>query len=213
MGGDMSFQAPPRFAALLLVLILPEREKETLRGDLVEEYNLVVASLGERRARRWYWKQMARSVAPLLWASFRRGDWLKTLGAVTAGYVIVVTLVATGEYALSEIFPAPTRLYAVISLLIGFPVMFVAGYFVARIRSRAVSSFAVFVTLMGLLSLAVTGDAAPLWYQISLVLVGPTAALLGARLFIKNNQTRSNGSSGNFDQENSGRQSNRENMD
>src|SRR5215468_6154796 len=72
-GGRYEFSSPPRFAALLLVLILPEREKETLRGDLVEEYNLVVASLGERRARRWYWEQMARSVAPLLWASFRRG--------------------------------------------------------------------------------------------------------------------------------------------
>src|SRR5215510_7277610 len=136
----MIFEAPPRIAAMLLDLFLPEPQRETLQGDLVEEYNLIITNLGRGQARRWYRRQVTRSVAPILRANLRRGNWLKTLGAVMAGYFIVVVLVVISDYALAELFSGPTPLYAILSLVSGFPVLVAGGYFVARIRSRAVST-------------------------------------------------------------------------
>ena len=59
------------------------------------------------------------------------------------------------------------------------------GYLAAWIRPRAAVTLAVITAVMGVVSLAVTGDAAPLWYQIALIVMGPLASLAGGRIRIR----------------------------
>jgi putative ABC transport system permease protein len=66
---------PPVLADLLLYLTLPARSYECIRGDLTEEYYAMILpnlgpdlgpDLGVGRARRWYWRQVIRSIGPVL---------------------------------------------------------------------------------------------------------------------------------------------------
>jgi len=54
----MSPQAPPRWLERLLLLSLPSRDRETISGDLLEEYREVQAPrFGRLRANLWYLRQ------------------------------------------------------------------------------------------------------------------------------------------------------------
>lgn len=66
-GGDGS--GPPRLSAALLRLLLPERDREVILGDLEEEWNARRRASGRRAADRWYRLEALRSVLP---ASRRR---------------------------------------------------------------------------------------------------------------------------------------------
>jgi len=65
--------SPPKVAKLILLLV-PKRCRENLIGDLEEEYTtILLPEYGARRARAWYWWQVALSIGPLLWAQVKRG--------------------------------------------------------------------------------------------------------------------------------------------
>lgn len=65
--------SPPAGAKFILLLI-PKRNREHLIGDLEEEYRtILVPEYGVRKARTWYWWQVAISIGPLLWAHVKRG--------------------------------------------------------------------------------------------------------------------------------------------
>src|SRR5262249_39107342 len=56
---------PPKLADWLLYVTLPHNAYECIRGDLTEEYRpLILPGLGARKARRWYWQQVLRSIGP-----------------------------------------------------------------------------------------------------------------------------------------------------
>jgi hypothetical protein len=180
----MKHTAPPRLANWLLGLCLPERDKEMVLGDLVEEHALLASTLSPPHARRWYWDQAFRSSARSLWTSVWRGHWLKTLGAALVGYVVVALLVMGGEVAMSKLLTAGDLAYSLISLAVGLPAMVLGGYIAASMRPRAAVGLAVIAALMGVVSLAVTGGAAPLWYQLALIAIGPAGSLAGGRIRI-----------------------------
>ena len=59
---------PPRWSESLLRALLRDRDRDTISGDLLEEYReSAVPTLGERGARRWYRRQVAR----LVWREVR----------------------------------------------------------------------------------------------------------------------------------------------
>lgn len=63
---------PPSSARFLLLLI-PQRHREHLIGDLDEEYaTIVLPEYGLRKARLWYWCQVLTSLLPLLGAELKR---------------------------------------------------------------------------------------------------------------------------------------------
>jgi len=181
----MKSAAPPRPATGLLRIFLPERDRETLLGDLVEEHALLASTLPPRAASRWYWGQVLRSAAPLFWANIRRGGWLKTLGAALAGYVVVMLLVMAGDLAMSRLLSAGKLAYSLISLAIGFPIMVLGGYIAECLRRRGAVGLAVISALMAAVALASTGDGAPIWYQIALIVMGPLASVAGGRIRIR----------------------------
>ncbi len=167
-------------------LLLPKRDKEMLLGDLVEERRLVESAMGAREAERWRRAQIFKSVPPILWANIRRGGWLKTLGAAFAGYIVVAFLVIESDILLSPLLSAGRNVFCLVSLAAGFVVMMLGGYLVALIRRGAPTALGAIAGLLGILSLNTTGDRAPLWYQIALIIVGPVAALAGGRVCGRN---------------------------
>jgi hypothetical protein len=75
---------PPSLGMKLLVAFAPERTKEALCGDLIEEYR-------RRRSRVWFWRQVA--VALVLSATHEAGSKkLYTIRALLLGYVVATGL-------------------------------------------------------------------------------------------------------------------------
>ena len=151
----------------LLKLVLPRGDRDAVLGDLAEERAL------HDNPDRWYRRQVWRSLGPIMWANIRRGVWLKTLGAALAGYAVVVVLVMATMSVGTE---------PLLSLVLGFTSMLLAGYLTAWMRPGAPIALAVIVVVMGFVSLVTTGDQAPLWYQLALIVIGPVAALTGGKI-------------------------------
>jgi len=181
----MNRKAPPGLATWLFSLVLRQRDKEMLLGDLIEEHALLISSQGPRHASRWYRNQMLRSIVPVMWANIRRGWWLKTLGSAFVGYLVVVLLVMTGDIVMSKLLPVDEQIYSLVSLAAGFLAMALGGYLAAWMRPGAPVALAVISAVMGVVSMAFTGDRAPMWYQIALIVIGPAAALTGGRIRIR----------------------------
>jgi len=55
---------PPKSAEYFLLLFLNQRDRENLIGDLAEEYAEIAQKHGAVKAKFWYFKQAATSVAP-----------------------------------------------------------------------------------------------------------------------------------------------------
>jgi hypothetical protein len=82
---------PPVLPRLLITAATPAADCDSIVGDLFEEYNLRVQSIGRVRSDLWYWSQAIRSIPPLLSYSRAGGS----LGArVATGAVVVGVLIA-----------------------------------------------------------------------------------------------------------------------
>ena len=58
---------PPKRAEKLLYLLLPKEWRDSLPGDLEEEYKTIISpKFGRRYARLWYWKQVLVSIWRIL---------------------------------------------------------------------------------------------------------------------------------------------------
>lgn len=63
-------QSPPRLARLLFGLVARSEEKRTVAGDMDEWYSEIARLEGARRARRWYWGQVAAALPEFLRLAF-----------------------------------------------------------------------------------------------------------------------------------------------
>jgi uncharacterized membrane protein len=81
---DGSMGQPPRWAERLLRVFLPSRDRDTIAGDLLEEYReVVLPSRGTWRAQLWYVKQVLSFVDAV------------TLGLIIGGLAAIANLIAT----------------------------------------------------------------------------------------------------------------------
>ena len=88
MTGDPSTR-PPRWAESLLRTMLRPQDRETVSGDLLEEYRQsIVPALGAR-ANRWY----VRQVGPYLLRTTL--PWAALVGAILVGRSLLDTLAPT----------------------------------------------------------------------------------------------------------------------
>ena len=78
---------PPRLAVSLVNLFTPHEEAESILGDLLEEFSDLASKSGMAFARRWYWRQSARTVAHLIGSGFRGGPW-QIAGVVVVGFLL-----------------------------------------------------------------------------------------------------------------------------
>jgi hypothetical protein len=81
---------PPLLAYALLMAIAGPCEAEYIAGDLEEEFAIVRKASGRAAARRWYTRQVARSVCALLQLRIRSGEF--TQAALMAGLGVAAPL-------------------------------------------------------------------------------------------------------------------------
>ena len=74
---------PPRVAVWLIGLFTSDQEAEAVPGDLLEEFSYLASRSGVVFARRWYWRQTAKTITHLACAAFRSAPW--TMAAVIVG--------------------------------------------------------------------------------------------------------------------------------
>ncbi len=100
------FIRPPSLAVWLLSLFALAEKGESILGDLLEEFSLLVCKSGVASARRWYWRQTIKTVPRLAGFGFRSAPWL-TAAAVAGGFLLrklVGPLVGSAIFAVLERF-------------------------------------------------------------------------------------------------------------
>ena len=181
----MREDGPPRLAAWLLSVLLSERYREAVMGDLAEEYVLRLQGATGAGVSRWYWGQVCRSVPPVLWAALRRGRWMGTLGVAIGAYIGAGIVEFSANAALSRLLALGAPADSALGVIVGLMTMVLGGYVATLIRSGAASALAaVIITGVGVLMLAMP-DSVPLWYQLAFLIGGPLASLAGGTLFVK----------------------------
>ena len=164
----------------ILERLMPPAQAEALLGDLLEERRLRLQAGSQASVAGWYSRQLASSVSVLLWASMRRGAWLVTVVTAVACYIAAIGIVLVIQSALR---PLTTSSFAhdVIMLLSFAAALAACGYVAASIRLGAARllAFLVFAATCAMLAIS-TSD--PLWYEGSLLVLGPVATIAGAAL-------------------------------
>ena len=164
----------------ILSRLMPPAQAEALLGDLIEERRLRLKAGSHVSVAGWYWRQLASSVPTLLWASVRRGAWLITVVTAVAGYVAAVGIQFVLESALLPMTTSKS-VRAVVGLLSFAAALAACGYVAASIRLGAARllAFLVFATTCAMLAIS---TPASLWYEGSLLVLGPVATIAGAAL-------------------------------
>jgi hypothetical protein len=130
---------PPRIASWLLEASLPSLDGEAIAGDLHEEFAThIVPARGVFRARWWYRRQVARSLAPLYFRSWQRASIFRaSVAIVCAGFTAVVPatlIVMVRTFVLQQV---PLKTTAELSF--AFAMLLVAVATVAAVFSVAVA--------------------------------------------------------------------------
>jgi hypothetical protein len=78
---------PPRIAVRLVNLFSSDEEAESIEGDLLEEYTHIASKRGASFARRWYWRQTAKTIAHLAGTAYHTAPW-STTAAIVGGFLL-----------------------------------------------------------------------------------------------------------------------------
>jgi hypothetical protein len=179
---DVSRHSRIPLATWLLERVLPERDREAILGDLIEEYELRARSSARWMVFRWYWGQACRSVPRIVWGSVRRDGWHPTLAVAVSAYIAAGALEFVGTVAISKLLAPAAPAYTVVSLVVGLTTMGIGGYFATWMRPGAGTVMAGIVMVVVAVLMLTTGGSAPLWYGLVFLVVGPLATLTGASL-------------------------------
>jgi len=164
----------------ILERLMPPAQAEALLGDLLEERRLRLQAGSEVSVSGWYWRQLASSVPALLWASMRRGAWLVTVVTAVASFIAAFGIQLVLESVLSPMTTSKS-VRAVVGILSFAAALAACGYVAASIRLGAARllAFLVFAATCAMLAIS---TRAPLWYEGSLLVLGPVATIAGATL-------------------------------
>jgi hypothetical protein len=167
-------------ATWLLERVLPERDRDAILGDLIEEYELRAQSTTPWMVSRWYWGQACRSIPPMVWHSVSR--WLPTLGVAMGAYIAAGALEFGGTVVISKLLTPAAPAFTVISVVVGLITMVIGGYFATWIRPGAGTVMAGIVMIVVAVLMATMRGSEPLWYGLAFLILGPLAALAGGAL-------------------------------
>ena len=178
----MNPPALPQVAKWLLERLLPERDRNTIVGDLIEE-SALRASASTRIATAWWcWGQVVRSIPLILWSDFRRRHWLGTLSVAIGAYVSASLIEFVSTAVISQMFRPDARLAIVLSVIVGLVTMALGGYVAAAIRQGAAPVLAGIIFIVVGVLFVTMPNSAPFWYGLTFLIAGPLAALAGGRL-------------------------------
>ncbi|MPZ17336.1 MAG: hypothetical protein GEV06_05415 [Luteitalea sp.] len=185
----MNRRTPPPIAIRLLESVLPEKDRDAVVGDLIEESALRAGASNRATAIWWCWWQVARSIPPMLWSELRRRRSLGTLGVAMAAYVLVSVIEFLSTAAISNLFHPDAGLAHALGAIVGLATMVLGGYVAAAIRQGAALTLAGIILIVVIVLFVTMPNSAPLWYGVTFLIAGPVAALAGGWL----NVTRRSG--------------------
>jgi hypothetical protein len=82
------FVQPPRAAVRSVDLFVSNERAESIHGKLLEEFSNLASKSGLGSARRWYWRQSAKTIVGLIGTGFREAPWLM-VGTVIGGFLLL----------------------------------------------------------------------------------------------------------------------------
>jgi len=180
----MSRHSPPAVASWLLETVVPERNREAVLGDLIEEFTIRTESDRPRAASLWYWEQVCRSIPRMLWTSMQE-EWLRALPIAISAYIAAGMLEFVVTTQISRLFSLGAPFDTVVSMIVGLTTMVFAGYIAARIRPAAATVVASIAFIVVAALMMTRSDTAPLWYQLAFLTAGPLAPLMGGALCLR----------------------------
>jgi hypothetical protein len=152
MNTNYSMARPPRWAETLLRLLLTPKDRESVSGDLLEEYrDTIVPTLGPA-ADRWYVRQVGSFLLRASWA------WGAILGAALVIRYLLDTLVPPTNYKMRA--TVLTYTIMAICLLTGFS----AAWRTRSMRAGVLTSFSA-ATMGALFSIVGTGLMLAVWHD------------------------------------------------
>ena len=145
-------EQPPAFPTRVMEVFLADEGVHVL-GDLVEEYRHRCETRPARLARRWYWSQVARSIAPLGWHRVNAAAGPQTVVAVALALMAMtvwmwVLNLAPVRFALGRVVGSAPSFVLVVLEMSG---LLVAGAVLGRLALRRLHGA---VILTGVVSLA-----------------------------------------------------------
>ena len=152
MKTDHSNARPPQWAEALLRLLLKPKDRESVSGDLLEEYRDTIVPTRGPAADRWYVWQVGSFLLRTSWG------WGAVLGAALVIRYLFDTLVPVTDYRMR----ATTLTYTIIGacLLAGFT----TAWRTRSIRAGVLTSFSA-ATIGALLSIVGTGVMLAIWHD------------------------------------------------
>ena len=178
------YQSPP-FACWIIESVLPIPYRESMLGDLIEEYALLLESRSHSSASRWFWSQTCRSIPPLAWFYLRSGRWLLSLSTAIGVYFFMGILKLGADSMISKIIAPQHRTYVILAPIVFLTTTVTGGLVATRIRRGAAVFLALIVlmTVAVLIELRVCTIPVPVWYQSGFLILGPLTVLITPAIF------------------------------
>lgn len=168
-----------RVAAAFLHVLLPASQREPVLGDLAEEY---ASRARSGSALPWLFGQVCRSVPAVFCMAVRRDAWLSTIGIAVGAWVAASVFESAAVVATSRLVGDRVVLGAMLGTLLGMLSMACGGYVAALLRPGAAHVMAAVVLIVVIALMLAPENTSPLWYQLTFLLVGPVAPMLGGAL-------------------------------
>lgn len=184
-----------RIAEGLFGCLFPGRDTEFVLGDLQEEYLRRCNASRPLTVSFWYWKQIARSILPLLGLSLHQRGWLGTAGIALAAFLIASGLEFLLNLAIAGIWHTGEPVPLLYSTLTGLSATGFCGYFGTLMRRGTAFVLAGITVLFVAALILIDAGTAPLWYALVFLVMGPIASISGGFLYaIRKDHRSSSGS-------------------
>jgi hypothetical protein len=172
----------PRPAIWIIGRLLPKADSDALLGDLAEENALRQRSEAPPNELWWYWRQVSRSIGPLLWAAARRGRWLGVFVVAIAVYALITVLESYSGALISKLFVSGGIAFTISSLAFSPIAMGIGGYAAARMRRGSAAILAITSAVAIVRLMVLSGNAVAIAYLTGFLIICPLMALTGGAL-------------------------------
>ena len=102
---DLQPPQPPRIAVWFVTLFTPAEEEEFIMGDLLEEFSGLAMESGCAFARRWYWRQILKTIIHAGGSALRAAPWLM-LVTVIGGCWLIGFATTSSQHAMQRFLDA-----------------------------------------------------------------------------------------------------------
>jgi hypothetical protein len=179
---------PPRHAEFFAAALIADTElRETVLGDLSEEYAHLAEAGSVKSANAWYWSQLFRSAIPFSSMAVARGGWMgwtRLVFAALVSYAFLVFLVMQTNVWLPHVIGSGAWRFPSEPLIADVFCAVAAGFVASLIGGRSPLAAAMALGAMcvgiSLFLLANGGDGSPAWYQVGLSLIVFPSVVTGA---------------------------------